>query len=302
MVLDKDDLKWGKKFIVGTWQVDFLVNAFSNDLAHIPAEEFKSEDGTDFTVVQFEFFEDHTMVMRDTSRGVESKGDWEQTGPTEFHYTVVDYLFVPDGSFKEGAETLDVQDGKLVFTIGFLAVALKKIADGIVTKEPGVGETEMSSEDQVDLGIVGRYEVVKSFVFINDDMGFFTREEVQADVDKKIASGEMDEDEAREQLMIFDTIAEFSEDHLLSNWIRIPAEMSQEEIAEAVGSGDFLEVKDGMGCIEKHEWKALAGKYYYQSGEDMESPEDEQSSWTEITYDEDGLMNLWHGMCKMKRI
>ena len=302
MVLDKDDLKWGKKFIVGTWQVDFLVNAFSNDLAHIPAEEFKSEDGTDFTVVQFEFFEDHTMVMRDTSRGVESKGDWEQTGPTEFHYTVVDYLFVPDGSFKEGAETLDVQDGKLVFTIGFLAVALKKIADGIVTKEPGVGETEMSSEDQVDLGIVGRYDVVKSFVFLNDDMGFFTREEVQADVDKKIASGEMDEDEAREQLMIFDTIAEFSEDHLLSNWIRIPAEMSQEEIAEAVGSGDFLEVKDGMGCIEKHEWKALAGKYYYQSGEDMESPEDEQSSWTEITYDEDGLMNLWHGMCKMKRI
>ena len=51
MQLDDDDLKRGLRFIVGTWQVDYLVNAFSNDLAHIPASEFKSEDGTDFTVI-----------------------------------------------------------------------------------------------------------------------------------------------------------------------------------------------------------------------------------------------------------
>ena len=44
MTLDEQDLKRGLKFIVGVWQVDYVVNAWSNDLAHIPAKEFKSKD------------------------------------------------------------------------------------------------------------------------------------------------------------------------------------------------------------------------------------------------------------------
>ncbi|MBR5968617.1 MAG: hypothetical protein IK001_08490, partial [Lachnospiraceae bacterium] len=91
MELDEQDLKQGLKFLVGTWQVDYIVNAFSNDLAHIPATEFKSSDGTDFTSIQYEFFEDHTMVLRDASKGKEIKGTWEQTEWSEFHYTVEDF-------------------------------------------------------------------------------------------------------------------------------------------------------------------------------------------------------------------
>ena len=64
MTLDELDLKDGLKFIVGTWEPDFVVSLFSNDLAHIPATEFKSEDGTDFTALKFEFFEDHTVKVQ----------------------------------------------------------------------------------------------------------------------------------------------------------------------------------------------------------------------------------------------
>ena len=121
MILDEQDLRSGLKFIVGKWQVDFIVNAFSNDLAHIPASEFKDKDGNDFSSVSFEFFEDHTVIMRQDSTGTEEHGTWEQTGYSEYHYTLNGFLNVPEGSFREAAEKLSVQDGALVFALGFLS-------------------------------------------------------------------------------------------------------------------------------------------------------------------------------------
>ncbi|MBO4366449.1 MAG: hypothetical protein J5843_02195, partial [Clostridia bacterium] len=59
MTLDEQDLREGLQRIVGTWQADYLVSLFSNDLAHIPASEFKSDDGRDFTALTFRFTEDH---------------------------------------------------------------------------------------------------------------------------------------------------------------------------------------------------------------------------------------------------
>lgn len=126
MNLDEQDLKRGLKFIVGTWQADYVVNAWSNDLAHIPAKEFKSTDGRDFSDITFTFFEDHTVVMKNASDGKESKGEWEQTGWAEYHYTLNGFLDIPDGTFRKNAETLSVYDGCLVFSIGFLAIGMKK--------------------------------------------------------------------------------------------------------------------------------------------------------------------------------
>ncbi|MBP5652486.1 MAG: hypothetical protein J6X17_03575, partial [Lachnospiraceae bacterium] len=100
MELDEQDLRDGLKFLVGTWQVDYIVNAFSNDLAHIPATEFKSDDGTDFTSISYEFFEDHTLVLRNAANGREIKGTWEQTGWSEYHYTVEDFYDIPDDNFR----------------------------------------------------------------------------------------------------------------------------------------------------------------------------------------------------------
>ncbi len=144
MELDEKTLNDGLKFIVGTWQVDYVVNAFSNDLKHIPASEFKSEDGRDFSAITYSFFEDHTVIMKNGSDGREESGTWEQTGWSEYHYTLNAFLDIPDSSFLKNAETLSVLDGNLGFSIGFLAIGMKKIAEGIVTEKPDIGDLKPS--------------------------------------------------------------------------------------------------------------------------------------------------------------
>ena len=124
MTLDEQDLREGLKRIVGTWQADYLVSLFSNDLAHIPASEFKSDDGRDFTALTFRFTEDHAVVLSDGSQ--EYSGTWEQTGWAEYRYHLDAYDQIPDGPFKDNAEVLSCMDEHLVFAIGFLTVALKK--------------------------------------------------------------------------------------------------------------------------------------------------------------------------------
>ena len=156
MELDERDLRDGLKFIVGTWQVDYVVNAWSNDLRHIPATEFKSEDGRDFSCITFSFYQDHTVVMKNAADGKEVNGEWEQTSLLEYHYTLKDFLEIPQGQFRKNAETLSVVDGCLAFSIGFLAIGMKKIAEGEVTEEKktDIGDVPMSDEDAKADGIV----------------------------------------------------------------------------------------------------------------------------------------------------
>ncbi|MBR6331574.1 MAG: hypothetical protein IKR78_00365 [Dehalococcoidales bacterium] len=302
MELSEEMLKDGLKLIVGTWRVDYLVNAFSDDLAHIPATEFKSEDGTDFTAISYEFFEDHTMVMKNASNGVESKGTWEQTDMFDYHYTVGDFFDIPDSVFKKNAETLSVQDGYIVFSIGFLAVAMKKIAEGVVTKAPDIGDIEMTTEDLSNLGIVGKYQAEKVFSFIDGDMGLFSREQVQADVDKQLAAEMIDERDAQQQMRAFDNITEFCTDHKVRTWMKVPDGMKQSEIDAALQAGEISAYKDGYACIGEQDWKCIGGKFYIDSGEHRESFGEVQSSWDEIKFDEDGLMDFQSGMCKLKKI
>ena len=122
MELDAQDLKRGLKFIVGTWQVDYVVNAWSNDLSHIPAAEFKSTDGNDLSAISYSFFEDHTMVMKDSATGKEEKGTWEQTEMFGFHYTLNGFLDLPQGAFLDAVEKLQLMEGThLVFSLVFFA-------------------------------------------------------------------------------------------------------------------------------------------------------------------------------------
>ena len=111
MELDERDILKGKKFIVGKWRTDYIVNGFSNDLAHIPAAEFKSDDGSDFTALTFEFFEDGGVKLTDTSKGREFSGTWCQTDMFEYRYELGDFIDLPEGSFREAAETLQVSPG-----------------------------------------------------------------------------------------------------------------------------------------------------------------------------------------------
>ena len=302
MELSDDELKSGLRFIVGTWQVDYLVNAWSNDLAHIPASEFKSEDGTDFTALNFEFFEDHSLVMKDTSKGKEIKGTWEQLSFSEFNYTLNDFIDIPDSQFKKNAETLNMLNGTLVFSIGFLAVTLKKIAEGTITKEPDIGDIPMSDEDEKRLDIVGEYQVVRSFSVLNDTPGMYTKEEITEDIKKKIDYGEMDEDDARQMMMVFNSIVEITESHKIKTWMEAPAGVTQEQIDKALEAGEIEDFDGKRFCAHSQKWKSLNGKYYYDTGEHREVFGEVKSSWDEIVFDEEGLITMMSGMAKLKKI
>ena len=297
MVLDESDLKSGLEFIVGRWQPDYVVNAFSNDLAHIPASEFKSEDGRDFTALTFEFFEDHTVRMTDGATEKEETGSWEQTGWGEYHYTLGGFLDLPEGPMRDAAEKLIVQEGDLVFSIGFLAVAFKKTADGAVTAEPGVGE--LADDGAAD--IVGTYEVAKAMSYIDGKFELFTCDEVAEDLEKRLEAGEIDEDEAREGLRGFGSVYEFTADHKVTCWMPLPDGLSEEEINAAIEAGEIGAVKDGMFSTAENEWKSAGGKYWYNSGEQRELFGEEQSPWDELTFDEEGLMDFGSGMMKLRK-
>lgn len=302
MLLDEDDLKRGLIFIVGTWQVDFLVNAWSKDLAHIPATEFKSEDGTDFTAINFEFFEDHTVVMKDTSKGKEVNGTWKQTGFSEFHYTLNDFIDIPDSQFKKNAETLNMIDGNLAFSIGFLSVNLKKTAEGKVTEEADIGDIPMSDEDAARLDIAGDYEVIRIFSVVNDTPGMYTRQEIEEELKKRIAAGELDESELADMTKLFDSTVEITESHKIKTWMKMPENVPEEEIKKAIESGKIEDCDGERFCAHSQPWKSIGGKFYYDTGEHREVFGEVKSSWDEIAFDEDGLMTFMSGMAKLRKL
>ena len=304
MTLDEHDRKDGLKFIVGTWEPDFIVSLFSNDLAHIPAKEFKSRDGTDFTALKFEFFQDNTMRFIDTAKGVEEAGTWEQLSWGKFKYNVDRFAEVPDGPFKEAVQELSIMDGNLVFGLGFLSISLKKIADGEVTevKEPDIGDLEPSEADLAMKDIVGVYRTYKSFAFIDGKVGAFTKEEIEAENAKKIAAGEMDESEAAESLFAFENSIEFTDDHRVIWWEKVPAGVSEEQIKEALDAGEIADYKDGMYTRGTQEWKAVGGKYYYNTEEKRMLFDEVQSPWDELVLAEDGTMALSEGMLIIKKV
>lgn len=304
MALDKDDVLERLHFICGKWRVDFLVNFFSNDLAHIPATEFKSEDGRDFSAITFEFTEDYNVVMRDESTGKEVAGTWEiiDSFLYEFRYTLNGFLEIPEGAFKDNVEKLSVQDGYLCFTLGFLTIAMKKFEEGAVTEEPDIGDIEPSPEDEKLMEIVGEYEVFKCMSMVGDDFGLFTKDEIKADLDRKIAAGEAEEDEAEEALRMFGSKIEITGSHRIRQWTPLPAGVSEDEIKAAVEAGEIEDVRDGYFCMEGRPWKAVGGKYYYDTGETREVFGKTQSSWDELAFDEEGNLPFGSGFMLLKKI
>lgn len=283
MAVDEYFLKEGLRTIVGTWQVDYIVNAFSNDLAHIPATEFKSNDGRDFSCITYEFFEDHTMVMKDTATGKEEKGTWEQTEMFGFHYTLNGFLDLPQGAFLDAVEKLQLSEGThLVFSLGILAIAMKKIADGVITVEKKDDIGDMEGDDSLK-EIVGTYETYMALSFDGESFTVMTKEDALAGLNAGREKGEVSEDQIEMAMMVFNTRTEFTDDHKVITWMKIPSNVSQEQIDAAIASGELGEVKDGYFSPEgPKEWKAVDGKYYYNSGEEREMFGEKQSPWDEL--------------------
>lgn len=301
MTLDEKDLRDGLKFIVGTWQVDYVVNAWSNDLAHIPAKEFKSDDGRDFSDITFSFFEDHTVVMKNGADGREEKGEWEQTGWSDYHYTLNGFLDIPDGDFKKNAEKLSVFDGCLVFSIGFLAIGMKKISEGTVTevKKADAGDVEMSAEDAANLGIVGIYRPAEAMGVVNGAFGMYKVEELEAELQRKKEAGE---DVDGGELSMLDLTVEFTPDHKVLQWAKIPAGVPEEEIQKALEAGEIKAVRDGYFSGSENEWKCLNGKFCYNTNEHREMFGEVQSPWDELKFDDNGLLEFASGMMKLRKV
>ncbi|MBQ7599887.1 MAG: hypothetical protein IJU57_04335 [Clostridia bacterium] len=303
MILDEQDLREGLKFIVGTWQAEFVVSLFSNDLAHIPASEFKTNEGTDFSGVTFRFYEDHTLEFCFGEK--RSSGTWEQTDWGTYRYSLEDLVQIPEGAFKDSVETLQVLDGKLCFSIGFLTIGMEKTEEGTVTepeKRPDIGDMESSPEDLAMTDIVGTYKVAESMAFIDGDFKLFPVEVILDDLKKKLDSGDIDEEEYNDSMKGTELIVEFTPEHTVLQWMKLPEGISEEEIKAALEEGEIKAVKDGMFAAGENEWKALGGKYYFNSNESRELFGEEQSPWDELTFDDNGCMNFASGMMKIRKI
>ena len=304
MTLDENDLREGMRFIVGKWRPAFVVNAWSDDLARVPAAEWKSDDGGDLSAITFKFAKDHTLTLTDASKGREHVGEWEQTGWGEYRYTFGEFFELPEGAFRENAEKLILQDGALVFSIGFLAIGLEKFEDGDAggaNGAPDVGEAVPDEADLAMTDIVGRYEVAEAMSFLDGEFAMHTREAVAADVERRVAAGELDGDGAAEELQPFGCVIEFTADHRVVEWIKAPAGVSEDELKAALEEGEIAAYADGMIALGEKEWKALGGKYYYNSGEERELFGEAQSPWDELSFGGDGLL-AYGEMMKLRRI
>lgn len=292
MELTKEDLKDGLKFIVGTWEAEFVVSFFSNNLEHVPVTEFKSSDGRDLSKLSMEFFEDHTAKLKDGSNGREVDSTWEQTKPYGWTYKANGFFGELPADVAEKVEELDAQEGKLCIAFGFLCIAFKKTAEGHITKEPDIDEIEPSPEDLKMKAIVGRWKVYKTLAPIGNSFDLHTKDEVMAEFDKKKAAGAIEEDEYNETLNMFDYVMEFTDDYKVLSYMPIPKHVTQEQIDQAVASGE-VKIVDGMMCCEEpKEWKAVNGHYYYNTKEHREIFGEIKSPWDIIDPDADGRIDL----------
>lgn len=301
--LDEQDKRDATKFIVGTWEVEYIVNAFSNDLAHIPAAEFKSADGLDFTAVKFNFLQDGTLEL---CNGNETfSGTWEPTGLCEYKYHIAELESVPDSPFKDNAEKLNVFDGKLCFAIGFLSICMNKTAEGEYS-EPVKVDVIAESEDDGGKEIVGKYAIYKVMSCVDGNFDLFTKDEIRAYYDKKTASGEIDdgeEDVRNEALAMFDSFVEFTDDNRLVSWYKLPDGVGEDEIKAALAEGEISDYRDGYAVVDKvKEWKSVGGKYYYNSGSTAIIMGEAVSPWKELTTDEDGCISFADGLMMLKKI
>lgn len=150
--------------------------------------------------------------------------------------------------------------------------------------------------------LIGRYRIAKMISFIDDKMGYFTREEIMDAMQKRVAAGEEDQHEADQLSMIFDGIVEFTEDFKVKTWFKIPEGISEEELQQAVESGEVGEISDGYFLDSKvKNWKEEDGKFFYDTEQQRELLGEPISSWDELVPDANGLLDFG-GMMKLEKI
>ena len=157
------------------------------------------------------------------------------------------------------------------------------------------------SFDEPETKLVGRWEVAETMCFADGEFAMRTREAAAADLEKRLAAGEIEADEVAESLQTFDAVIEFTADHRVIEWMKAPADLGEDDIKAALDEGGISAYRDGMIALGEKEWKALDGKLYYNSGEERELFGEEQSPWDELTFGDDGLL-AYGEMMKLRRV
>ncbi|MBO4366544.1 MAG: hypothetical protein J5843_02675, partial [Clostridia bacterium] len=137
---------------------------------------------------------------------------------------------------------------------------------------------------------------------VGEDFGLYSAEEVIAELDRRQAAGDLDEDERKDILKAFEAVIEFTDDGQVLEWARLPEGIGQEEIDEALKAGEIQAVKDGFFCLNSRPWKYVKGAYYYDTGSTRELFGEQLSSWDELKPDEEGCIPYASGMMLLKRI
>ena len=122
------------------------------------------------------------------------------------------------------------------------------------------------------MSLVGRWKIVEAMRF-NENF-----EQEWVPVETILADEDLDDDDKK----IYNMIMDFLEDGRVLNLMPIPEGVSQEEIDEAVKSGEIA-LHDGfMMTNEENHWKTEDGKNYYDTGVQGEALGEEVSSWIEL--------------------
>ncbi len=295
MTLDEEDIKWGLEFIAGTWNVDYLVDFQSNDLEHIPAQEYKSADGKNYSALSFEFLEDSRLLISDSSSGKKTESSWKQTGINEYRCPLNGFLDISQKSEAKASEIFSVMDGVLTFTLEKVTVVLKKVSKGKITD---IGKLD---SDPLMTDIAGFYEVAATLYYPIDSENYHSKEEGLALLEKQKSLGKIDE-ESYESCktfftMNFDKKIEFASDGKVNQWFKISGsafeDASEADLKAAAENGE-IGFKDGTVCLydESRKWKAVNGFYYFYTGD-----EDSENPWYKIRFTDDGFMKLTWGSC-----
>lgn len=83
----------------------------------------------------------------------------------------------------------------------------------------------------------------------------------------------------------------FTEDGKIKTVVPLPESIPQEEIDEAIASGEISLYDEKTMLLEEHPWKRENGKIMYDTGAKIELFGEPVSSWEELK-EEDGLLRM----------
>lgn len=145
---------------------------------------------------------------------------------------------------------------------------------------------KIKESENTKMSIIGKWKVKEMICTSDDSLEMKPIEELLAD------------DEDGDIRSAAAMIIEFTEDGKALTLMPIPAEATQEEIDEAVNSGELV-IRDGF-IVEESEWREEDGHFLYNTKIEGEAFGEEVSPWAELKLDENGEIDF-QDIYKLKR-